>query len=258
MRGLTTLIVFLPRVSSLLSRREVNDPAGEYLTRMCLPLLSNTTRSNELHLSIDGLIASLAYSPFPCEQQLYIETICEANGTTEIDFLAEQECLCGGAFWEAWLACSDCYFAHGEQRGTPAEAASALSSLSLAECTPSPPSQPFSNLLPVPNITSAELAPPISLGTDRFPNNTAVSNYFTVTQSMTPGQITGSATGRLKSWTNFSGVRYTPTSTATPSTSTSSNGAPASPGTTKNAATVAEARFAGSLLPVVVGLGMLL
>jgi hypothetical protein len=128
MRGLTTLIVFLPRVSSLLSRREVNDPAGEYLTRMCMPLFSNTTRSNELHLSIDGLIASLAYSPFPCEQQLYIETICEANGTTEIDFLAEQECLCGGAFWEAWLACGDCYFAHGEQQGTPAEAASALSS----------------------------------------------------------------------------------------------------------------------------------
>lgn len=41
---------------------------------------------------------------------------------------------------------------------------------------------------------------------------TAVSNYFTETASATPGSITGSATARLTSWTNYSGIRYTPTS----------------------------------------------
>jgi hypothetical protein len=105
---------------------------------------------------------------------MYIGSACRANGTMELDFLAEQECLCGCAFWEAIEGCNNCYFAHGYQENTPAELSSSRTSLSIAECSPSLLYQPFSNLLPRVNITSYKDSPPITLGTDRFPNNTVV------------------------------------------------------------------------------------
>jgi hypothetical protein len=42
----------------------------------------------------------------------------------------------------------------------------------------------------------------MTLGDDKFPNNTAVSNYFTGTGLATLGAITGSATARLTTWAN--------------------------------------------------------
>jgi hypothetical protein len=81
---------FLPLISTL-SRRANYDPALEYLGRMCSPLSTNSTRTIELNISGLELTPSLANSPFPCEQALYLVNACTANGTTEIDFLAEQE-----------------------------------------------------------------------------------------------------------------------------------------------------------------------
>ncbi|TVY45727.1 hypothetical protein LSUB1_G000391 [Lachnellula subtilissima] len=191
-----------------LSPRVVNNPAIAYLEKMCEPQYYNAVYSRH-PISI---IPSLENSPFPCEQLIYMLAICSANGTSEIDFLAEQQCLCTGSFWEAIEACDACWFAHGYYKNSPEEAESVRSSLKAAECSPSPPFQPYSNLLTTYNITSARLAPNITLTNDKFPNNTAVSNYYTLTSSFTPGKITGSATARLTSWTNTDGVRYTPTS----------------------------------------------
>lgn len=219
----------------------LKDSASAYLDTMCLPNLSNATRQISLKLSVNDLAASLGMSPFPCEQEMYIGAVCTANGTTPDDFLAEQECLCTGGYWEAVRGCNACNYAHGYRGSPPVSAAafeystaSYISSLRAAECHVSPPYQPFSNLLPTFNITAAEDSPLTTLASDLYPNNTAVSNYFTATQSMTPGRITGSATARLTIWTNTNGVRYTPTSTPTstgsgsPSTSTSSTAAGAS------------------------------
>lgn len=262
--------------SARLSARQISDPAGMYLDAMCYPLLSNSTRSWALNISISQLVPSLANSPFPCEQYEYIWAVCTANGTTEIDFLAEQECLCGGSFFETQAACSACFFAHGYQGSTPEEAASARSSLSNAECMPTPPFQPYSNLLPPINFTSIDL--PLTLGTDKFPNNTAVSNYFTTTgtASLTLGTITGSATGRLTSWTNFDGIRYTPTSippnngtaTATGGSATTSpptgsagaggNGASSSSSTSSANVAAPEVKINGGLLAGVLGVIVLL
>jgi hypothetical protein len=61
------------------------------------------------------------------------------------------------------------------------------------------------------NYTSLSLLPTLTLGFDKFPNNTAVSNYFIETGPATPGAITGSATARLTTFTNTSGSRYIPT-----------------------------------------------
>ncbi|KAH6681762.1 hypothetical protein B0J14DRAFT_577113 [Halenospora varia] len=248
MHSSTFLAVFTALVSTTtadgnIGRRAVKDPVATYLTRVCYPLFSNDTRDTALRLRIKDIIPSLANSPFPCEQQLYIEDVCTANGTTEVDFLAEQQCLCTGGYWTAREACNSCFFAHGYQNETQEAAASQLSALSTAECSPSPPFQPFTNLYPSPNISTISLTPSLTLGNDRFPNNTAVSNYYTGTASLTPGAITGEATARQTSWTNTGGVRFTPTSTpsqfsslvasstslATGTSSTGTNGAVATP-----------------------------
>jgi hypothetical protein len=206
---------FLPLASAILYLRELDDPVQEYIQRMCYPTLGDPLRS-------------LANSPFPCEQQLYIEEICIANGTQEVDFLAEQECFCNGSFWEVVLGCDNCYRVHGDQEVfTAEEASSFVASISTAECSPNPPLQPFTDLFPVINFTaliiSESLAPNLTLVDDRFPNNTAVSNYFTATGSLTAGAITGSATARLTIFTNTSKVRFTPSSTPASATGTSTS-----------------------------------
>ncbi|KAJ5946412.1 hypothetical protein N7454_003251 [Penicillium verhagenii] len=204
--ALSTLGGLVPGAAAILIARKLDEPVSQYLSRMCLPLWSNATRSMELGLSVGGQVASLSESPFPCERATYIAAACAANGTSEIDFLAEQECLCHGSYWEAEAGCNSCYFVHGNTYSSPSKAASYLTSLSMAECTPSPPTQAFSNLTPPVNFTALIEAPPMTLGHDQFPNNTAVSNYFTPTGEMTLGQITGTATARLTSWTNIAGV----------------------------------------------------
>ena len=138
----------LPLTSSTILPRVLNDPADLYLTRMCLPLFSNDTRSVDLGLTIDQQVSSLAFSPFPCEQELYLQATCTANGTQEIDFLAEQECLCGGNFFEVALACNACYLAHGYQNKTVENVSSNIASVSTAECAPTPPFQKSANFVP--------------------------------------------------------------------------------------------------------------
>ncbi|KUJ13416.1 uncharacterized protein LY89DRAFT_687534 [Mollisia scopiformis] len=229
-----------------LHNREINDPVGIYLDSMCYPLYTNQSRTIALKLSINEMIPSLAFSPFPCEQALYLRAICIANGTTVDDFLAEQECLCHGSFFEVTAGCDDCLFAHGYQLITPQEAAGNLSSRSVAECAPTPPFQPYTNLIGVANITSASLSPPLTPGHDKFPNMTAVSNYFTETASATPGSITGSATARLTSWTNTEGNIYTPTSIPPDSgTGSASAVSTTSSGSTSQSTNVAATRGVG-------------
>ncbi|KAF8849048.1 hypothetical protein BDZ45DRAFT_561722, partial [Acephala macrosclerotiorum] len=114
--------------------------------------------------------------PFPCEESLYIRQVCMANGTTTNDFLAEQQCLCNGSYFTVAAGCDACYIAHGYRNYTSEESKRGISSIFVAECEPTPPFQPFTNLLPAINITSQSLSPLITLGDDRFPNMTAVSN----------------------------------------------------------------------------------
>jgi hypothetical protein len=147
--------------------------------------------------------------------------------------LAEQECLCPSSYWVASSACFDCYLVHGYINETKEDSNSRISSLSSAEClATSPPIQPYANLVSTStlNVTSVLLAPDDAIGTDRFPNQTAVSNYFTSTGTSlwTTGLITGSATARLTSFTNTDGVRFTPTATITSAGSGSSTSAAAS------------------------------
>lgn len=219
----TLLLISLPSTTassahalSLLKRYSTSVSSPENVVLMCFPLYSNNSRTLTLGLTPDTLIPSLVNSPFPCEQLLYLSNACLSNGTTAIDFLAEQQCLCGGSWFDAAIGCELCQIAHGVQGATHAEVSASVSSLSRAECATSPPRGPFTNLVPPLNHTT--LQADVTLGPDQYPDQTAVSNYFTATASMTPGAITGEATKRLQTATDVGSVRYTgtPSSAAAP------------------------------------------
>ncbi|KAK0110894.1 hypothetical protein ONS96_002480 [Cadophora gregata f. sp. sojae] len=174
------------------------DPAGLYLLQMCRPDFYNTIMNSTYK---GQLFPYLALSPFPCDQADYILGSCLTNATDPaVDFDAEQQCLCGSNIIDAWKGCSACYNAHGwpgYNSSVLIEDASFISSIFTAECTASPyPTVPFANFMNITTITTT--LPRITLGEDKFPNQTAASNYWTTDLHVTPtiGVITGVATGR--------------------------------------------------------------
>lgn len=231
------------RCSISLTRFYNDDPNLQYPYTMCYPNFDVTAANTFID------------SPFPCEVRAAILQICFANNTSELDFLAEQQCLCNGAFWDTWRGCDACFFAHGSSSDNPADSAKSISSLSIAECSPSPPSRPFKSLFPI--YTTDIISTSVTLVNDNFPNNTAVSNYWTATETaLTPGTITGSATGRQTVW-NIYGSIVPPTVTEEGSSSTTTSKvsttpaksiASPSPSTSKNVAARSGASISGDLL----------
>lgn len=150
--------------------------------------------------------SQFASSPFPCEKTQYLQSACAANGSEPIDYLAEQQCLCKGTYFANLGGCEACYSAHGYTQQTPTELAAFSRSISSAECSASPPSMSFNDLLgeaenndqSYEERTSSIInAKPKTLGSDSFPSKTEVSNYWKSSVAAIPGQITGSATGRV-------------------------------------------------------------
>lgn len=101
--------------------------------------------------------------------------------------------------------------AHGEVDVVLAVESSFLASLSAAECTPSPPVQPFESLLPTINSSTPEI--PMTLGPGKFPSQTEVTNYWSTTVPVTEGKITGSENARETTLTSSGEVMFTPTAT---------------------------------------------
>lgn len=180
-------------------------PNRIYLDSMCIP-----TKAKLGWVPLDELVAAMASSPFPCEQRIYLEQTCFANGTTTNDFLAEQQCLCGSNYFEALAACYDCQIAHGLVV-TPsglASFSSAVSRHSTDECSASPVTQGYTNLFTV--NTSTGPFPDATLSPDPFANDTSVENYWTGPTAPVAGKITGSAVQHQSSFTNVDNVRFTP------------------------------------------------
>lgn len=240
------------------------EDAGEYLFRMCIPgFMGEIGRKlPETYDPFDEMVNS----PFPCEQEIYLSRLCFSNGTTEIDFLAEQQCLCGGNYFEASRGCQECFYAHGlfSAEFPQDEVLRNISRASSAECSATPITVPFTNHFP----PAASTGTSVTIISDRFPNDSAVSNYWTGATTPVAGQITGSATARLTSRTNSERVRYTPTGTTETSATeaatteaaateagTGGGGGtnstnPPSPSSTNGATNV---KAAGGLLAVIIG-----
>lgn len=86
-----------------------------------------------------------------------------------------------------FYACNNCFKVHGGVENEDYYPTAAISSASAAFCTGTP-STDFDDLVML-NTGSATAS-----GTDLFPSNTAVSDYFTGTLETQGAQITGSAT----------------------------------------------------------------
>ncbi|OBT52078.1 hypothetical protein VE04_09798 [Pseudogymnoascus sp. 24MN13] len=185
-----------------------NYPNRIYLNSMCLP--TNANANVEGGIPEAEWVAAMATSPFPCEQRIYLERTCFANGTTTNDFLAEQQCLCGGNYFEALSACYNCLIAHGlvVTPSSLASYSSAVSSYSSSACSPSPVTQGYTNLFTVNTSTGPFLDYTVS--PDPFANDTRVANYWTGPTAPVAGKITGSAVQHQSSFTNVDNVRFTP------------------------------------------------
>ncbi|KFY54086.1 hypothetical protein V497_07968 [Pseudogymnoascus sp. VKM F-4516 (FW-969)] len=213
-----------------------------YLDSMCLSLAAS----------------SMANSPLPCDQRVYLENTCFANGTTPNDFIAEQQCLCGGNYYEAVSGCYACQIAHGliVAPSDLATFSSEVSRLSTAECSASPVTQPYTNLFPSINATEyQETFTDLRLSSDNFPNDTRVENYWTGAATAVAGKIT---VEHQSSFTNTFGIRYTPTSAATTGGSVTTPSVPSSTedagaGAATSTGGAADVRVAGGLLAAVIG-----
>merc|ERR1711977_716001 len=126
-----------------LYRRELDEETDLYLQEMCLPTVAEYAYN--VDSTVDNLIPSLHDSPFPCEQQVYILNTCVANDTTSIDYLAEQQCICGSNFRETIQGCGACYSAHGLTSETE-NTNELVSSIWTAECS-ARPTQAFQEIL---------------------------------------------------------------------------------------------------------------
>jgi hypothetical protein len=156
-----------------------------YLDSMCTP--------NFPPIDIDpDLLSSSLDLPFPCEVREAILADCLANGTSEIDRLAEQECLCGGALWDVWKGCDDCYFVHGVAIFDPADADAFRPSVSIAECSPTAPLQEF-NLLTA-TETALTLGPITGSATAGQYGHGGICSATDISTIMTESSTTGGRT----------------------------------------------------------------
>lgn len=241
-------IVALLAVCANTALVNIDRPNEDYYFAMCYPLIASLGGRN-------AVVAAMENSPFPCEQGLFLSMICSSNGTTPNDFLAEQQCFCGGNFFEAMLGCEMCGIAHGLHAASAiASVSSVVSSFSVAECSPSPPIQPYSNLFST--YASDKIRPDFTLLPDNFPNDTRVANYWTGATAPIAGEITGSAIHHQSIRTNLKQDRFTPTAAATTGGSETAPSAPTSTGNAETATSTgagAEVRVAGGLLAAVIG-----
>ncbi|KAH7408983.1 hypothetical protein BKA64DRAFT_742158 [Cadophora sp. MPI-SDFR-AT-0126] len=222
-----------------------------YLWQMCSPDSYRVITNS----SYDGQIfPQLASSPFPCDQVDYILGTCMTNATNPaVDLPAEQRCLCGSNLVDAWKGCQACYYAHGARLTNEIEEASYISSVFTAECTPSPyPSVPLISLL---NITTpTTTAPRPTFAEDKFPDQTAASNYWTTNAHLSPtiGVITGIATGTV-STSSGTGV-VTSSAGTTPAPSGSASGSAAGASTSLSTAGAGDIGVASGVVMIFVNL----
>jgi len=176
---LTTLLaaVFLPgafaKVFDALAPRQTNSEE-QYLQKVCNPPTSG------------GVVP-------PCQSIEDIQAACAPNGTLPIDYIAHQECMCGGSFFSDYIGCLDCDYVHGAR--SPSDVAvyhDFMTMASEALCTGTPTAA-FNAIFASQNVPVL-VTVTNTARSDQFPNETAVSLYFTVSGSQGPGAITGSAT----------------------------------------------------------------
>lgn len=153
-------------------------------------------RQNDAEVSyIDSVCLPNITSPLPpCQEIINIESACEPSGTTALDYLAHQECMCGGSFFSDWNGCLNCQYVHGSRSEAEAEAfSSILSTVSMELCTGTPTASFAALFASVTNTAPQQASGAATVLSDQYPSQSAVSLYYTASASQGPGAITGSA-----------------------------------------------------------------
>ncbi|KAL2067944.1 hypothetical protein VTL71DRAFT_16042 [Oculimacula yallundae] len=191
-------------IPNLLAARQTNTTSEEdYLSQVCYP---NTT------------------SPVtpPCQEIINIQSACTPNGTSGIYLLAHAQCMCGGSFFADWIGCLNCAYVHGARSPQNVDSFhTIITSASQALCTGTPTASfaaIFSSL--------SEGAAPTGTDTvksDRFPEQTDIGLYYTVSGVQGVGAITGEAISATRTVSSMSGSQ-TGTRSGTGSQTTASAG----------------------------------
>ncbi|KAI9167577.1 hypothetical protein HJFPF1_03708 [Paramyrothecium foliicola] len=156
----------------------------------------------------------------PCIQVTVIENLCEPNGTDAIDYEAHAQCMCNGSYFSDWRGCENCLLVHGfRSERDNAFWERIMTSASDALCTGTPTAI-FRSLFASAETNSAVAFPTTgsTQSSDQFPDETAVSLYYTPTGSQGPGRITGAATSATAEATE------TPTESSSNTTTTTGAG----------------------------------
>jgi hypothetical protein len=172
------LVLATTTSATILTARQNNGTDEEaYLAKVCSPEVSS--------------------GPLPpCVSIQNIESQCQPNNTTPLGLSAHAQCICGGSFFSDWEGCLACQTVHGARSPPVAEVfLSILTTASQALCTGTP-TAPFASIFESVRATAgAEEAAQGVTASDRYPDQTAVSLYYTATQIVQgPGVIRGSAT----------------------------------------------------------------
>ena len=154
----------------------------------------------------------------PCIMIEVVERACTPNGTDALDYEAHAQCMCNGSYFDDWYGCQNCLRVHGVRNERDnAFWGSVMSAASEALCTGTPTADLQSLFASVQSNTAI---PAVTTGntqtSDQFPEETAVSLYYTPTVPQGPGRISGSATAATADETD--------TTTEAPSASNTSSG----------------------------------
>ncbi|KAI9650410.1 hypothetical protein NHQ30_000424 [Ciborinia camelliae] len=220
---LTAIAAALPEKEILIPILPRQSSEESYLTSVCSPNITSGTIP-------------------PCIEVITIQSACDPNGTTPLDYLAHAQCMCNGGFFSNWLGCLNCDYVHGGR--SPAEVSAfhtIITSASNQLCT----GTPTASFAAIFNSLGGE---DVAEGTatqlsDLYPSETAVSLYYTASGNQGVGTITGSATGATKSG---SGSASATTAAAATASGGSGSGASATATTTTAAGAVTGGGKSGS------------
>jgi hypothetical protein len=129
----------------------------------------------------------------PCTEIENIEILCTPNGTAPIYLAAHSQCMCGGSFFQEWLACQRCLFVHGiRNERQMALYNNIITSASNALCTGTPTAD-FKTLFASIEGAATSVTTGAEGLSDQFPSRTEISLYYTASGTQGPGRITGEA-----------------------------------------------------------------
>lgn len=179
---LAIIATLLPPLSSALLVPNNKNGVGIKLPEVCFPKVAGIVQG--------GTVA-------PCVAIGMIETLCQPNNTESIGIEAHAQCMCNGSYFPDWTGCQNCLLVHGlRSERDNFYWSKVMSVASDALCTGTPTA--ILQSLFASATTNTDKAPFATSGDttswDQYPDNTAISLYYTTTITQGLGDITGTAT----------------------------------------------------------------